>query len=71
MRFRTCRAALYRWVTAERRLGLVLAAAGLPVTCLGAVMYVLPGPGFPFVVIGLSLFLTGVVMALGGQDVER
>jgi hypothetical protein len=71
MRFRNYRATLYRWVTAERRLGVVLAAVGLPIACLGAAMYVLPGPGFPLLVIGLSLFLTGVVMALAGRDGER
>ncbi|APU43332.1 hypothetical protein BSL84_29765 [Streptomyces sp. TN58] len=44
---------------------------GLPITCLGAATYVLLGRGFSLLVIGLSLFLTGVVTALAGQEGER
>ncbi|MFJ6784725.1 hypothetical protein [Streptomyces yangpuensis] len=62
------RAAVRRWVTAEKRLGAGLALIGLPVTCLGAAMYVLPGPGFPLLVIGLSLLITGLAMAAAGNQ---
>ncbi|MFJ3927019.1 hypothetical protein [Streptomyces sp. NPDC090022] len=71
LRARWNRATLYRWIRDERRLGLVLVAVGLPITCLGAAMYVLAGPGFAALVIGLSLFFTGVAMALAGQDGDR
>ncbi|MFF7969379.1 hypothetical protein ACFZC3_29005 [Streptomyces sp. NPDC007903] len=46
----------------ERRIGTILATAGTPLTLAGALMYVLPGPGFPVLVIGLATLITGLVM---------
>ncbi|MER5215442.1 hypothetical protein ABT063_34105 [Streptomyces sp. NPDC002838] len=46
----------------ERRTGVVLAAAGAPLTLAGAAMYVLPGPGLPVLAIGLAALITGLVM---------
>lgn len=46
----------------ERRIGAVLAAAGALLTLAGAAMYVLPGPGFLILVIGLGALITGLVM---------
>ncbi|MFD8417728.1 hypothetical protein ACFV2Q_39425 [Streptomyces sp. NPDC059650] len=46
----------------ERRLAVAMVIAGTPITLAGAALYALPGPGFPFLVIGLSLLITGLVM---------
>ncbi|MEH0419960.1 hypothetical protein [Streptomyces sp. B21-083] len=51
----------------ERRIGSALAAVGAPLTLAGALMYVLPGPGFPVLVIGLALLITGLVMVAAGN----
>ncbi|MET9852104.1 hypothetical protein ABZY57_03975 [Streptomyces sp. NPDC006450] len=51
----------------ERQIGRVLAAMGAPLTLAGAAMYFLPGPGFPVLIIGLSLLLTGLAMAAAGH----
>ncbi|MEW2325349.1 PGPGW domain-containing protein [Streptomyces griseoincarnatus] len=47
----------------ERRIRVILATAGTALTLAGALMYVLPGPGFPVLVIGLAALITGLVMA--------
>ena len=39
-----------------------MVVAGTPTTLAGVALYVLPGPGFPFLVIGLSLLITGLAM---------
>jgi hypothetical protein len=52
----------------ERRIGTVLAAVGAPLTLAGALMYVLPGPGFPVLVIGMALLATGLVMAAASRQ---
>ncbi|MEV6575030.1 hypothetical protein [Streptomyces sp. NPDC051577] len=46
----------------ESRIAVVLVVAGAPVTLAGALLYVLPGPGFPVLVIGLAALITGLVM---------
>ena len=46
----------------ERQIGKVLAAIGAPLTLAGVVMYFLPGPGFPVLIIGLALLATGLAM---------
>ncbi|MGW5345085.1 hypothetical protein [Streptomyces sp. NPDC004050] len=46
----------------ERRAGILLSAIGAPVTLAGVVFYLLPGPGFPLLVIGMALLITGLVM---------
>ncbi|WP_351230032.1 hypothetical protein [Streptomyces sp. NPDC002133] len=46
----------------QRSTGAVLATAGAPLTLAGAAMYVLPGPGFPVLVIGLAALTTGLIM---------
>ncbi|MFG2981245.1 hypothetical protein ACGFYQ_08275 [Streptomyces sp. NPDC048258] len=51
----------------ERRNGRVMAAIGAPLTLAGTAMYVLPGPGFPVLVLGLALLITGLVMAAAGR----
>ncbi|MEV8125372.1 hypothetical protein AB0P07_14920 [Streptomyces sp. NPDC085944] len=51
----------------ERRTGLILAAAGAPLTLAGAFMYVLPGPGFPVLIIGLAALVTGLVMTVAAR----
>ncbi|MFZ4161438.1 PGPGW domain-containing protein [Streptomyces griseoincarnatus] len=40
----------------------MLATAGTALTLAGALMYVLPGPGFPILVIGLAALITSLVM---------
>jgi hypothetical protein len=47
----------------ERHIGITLAVVGAVLTAAGTAMYVLPGPGFPVVIIGLAVLTTGVVMA--------
>ncbi len=48
----------------ERRIRVILATAGTALTLAGALMYVLPGPGIPVLVIGLAALtlITGLVM---------
>ncbi|WP_184792011.1 hypothetical protein [Streptomyces sp. 3211] len=46
----------------ERQFGKVLAAIGAPLTLAGAAMYSLPGPGFPVLIVGLALLVTGLIM---------
>lgn len=45
----------------------VLAAIGAPLTLAGVAMYFLPGPGVPVLIIGLSLLITGLIMAAAGR----
>ncbi|MCY0924135.1 MULTISPECIES: hypothetical protein [unclassified Streptomyces] len=49
----------------DRRIGLALTAAGALITLAGITMYVLPGPGFTILTIGMSLLVTGLVMTAG------
>ncbi|MFF7647408.1 hypothetical protein [Streptomyces canus] len=51
----------------QRRIQAVLVAVGVLLTLAGALMYVLPGPGLPVLVIGMALLITGLVMAATGQ----
>ncbi|MGW0393411.1 hypothetical protein ACWDYJ_21430 [Streptomyces sp. NPDC003042] len=46
----------------ESRLAAALVIVGAPTTLAGAVLYVLPGPGFPVLIIGLAALITGLVM---------
>ncbi|WP_030303104.1 hypothetical protein [Streptomyces katrae] len=46
----------------ERRLAVAMVVAGTPTTLASVAIYILHGPGFPFLVIGLSLLITGLVM---------
>ncbi|MCX4717202.1 MULTISPECIES: hypothetical protein [Streptomyces] len=43
-------------------MAVVLVIVGVPVTLAGALLYALPGPGFPVLVIGLATLITGLVM---------
>ncbi|MFI8363381.1 hypothetical protein ACIGD1_24825 [Streptomyces sp. NPDC085612] len=54
-------------LVSERRLARVLVAAGVPFTLAGAAMYFLPGPGFPVLLAGLALLVTGLVMAAAAR----
>ncbi|MEW2265492.1 hypothetical protein ACGF5T_32320 [Streptomyces sp. NPDC047853] len=47
-----------------RRIGKVLAAIGTPLTVAGVAMYILPGPGVPVLLTGLTLLFIGLVMTL-------
>ncbi|MCX4776925.1 hypothetical protein [Streptomyces sp. NBC_01264] len=51
----------------ERQIGKVLAAVGAPLTLAGAAMHILPGPGFPFLIIGLAMLITGLAMAASAR----
>ncbi|MCX4776836.1 MULTISPECIES: PGPGW domain-containing protein [Streptomyces] len=51
----------------ERRIGRVMALIGAPLTLAGVALYFLPGPGFPILVIGLALLVTGLAMAAAGH----
>ncbi|WP_405421719.1 hypothetical protein [Streptomyces erythrochromogenes] len=51
----------------ERRVACVMVAIGAPVTVAGVAMYFLRGPGFPLLVIGLALLITGLVMAASAR----
>lgn len=46
----------------QRQAGRVMAAIGAPLTMAGVAMYFLPGPGFPVLIIGLALLITGLAM---------
>lgn len=46
----------------ESRLAVGLVVVGAPTALAGAALFVLPGPGSPLVVIGLSLLITGLAM---------
>ncbi|MFJ5811977.1 hypothetical protein [Streptomyces sp. NPDC093093] len=46
----------------ERRMAVAMLIAGMPLTLVSVALYVLPGPGFPFLVVGLSLLITGLAM---------
>ncbi|MDJ0382129.1 PGPGW domain-containing protein [Streptomyces sp. G-G2] len=51
----------------ERQVGRVMAAIGAPLTLAGVAMYFLPGPGFPVLIIGLALLITGLVMTASAR----
>ncbi|WP_405714117.1 hypothetical protein OG264_33035 [Streptomyces xanthophaeus] len=51
----------------ERQIGKVMAAVGAPLTVTGVAMHFLPGPGFPFLIIGLALLVTGLAMAASAR----
>ncbi|WP_037631571.1 hypothetical protein [Streptomyces erythrochromogenes] len=46
----------------EPRVAVALVIVGAPATLAGAWLYVLPGPGFPVLVIGLAALITGLAM---------
>jgi hypothetical protein len=43
-----------------RRTGTALAAVGTLLSLAGAALYVLPGPGFPFLATGVALLIAGL-----------
>ncbi|MCX4776932.1 hypothetical protein [Streptomyces sp. NBC_01264] len=43
-------------------MAVALVIVGVPMTLAGALLYVLPGPGSPVLVIGLATLITGLVM---------
>ncbi|MEU8943605.1 hypothetical protein OHU17_37995 (plasmid) [Streptomyces goshikiensis] len=51
----------------ERRTGRVMAVIGAPLTLAGVAIHFLSGPGVPVLVTGLSLLITGLVMAAAGR----
>ncbi|MCX5309019.1 hypothetical protein OG304_37185 [Streptomyces sp. NBC_00160] len=51
----------------ERQVGKVMAAVGAPLTLAGVAMHFLPGPGFPFLIIGLALLVTGLAMVASAR----
>ncbi|MFF5701030.1 hypothetical protein ACFY7H_00710 [Streptomyces sp. NPDC012794] len=46
----------------EFRFAVALVAVGAPTALAGVLLYVLPGPGFPVLVIGLAFLVTGLAM---------
>ncbi|MEU6756775.1 PGPGW domain-containing protein [Streptomyces sp. NPDC046685] len=54
--------ARYGWTAAAWAL-----LIGAPLTVAGAAMYFLPGPGFPVLVTGLALLITGHAMTLAAR----
>lgn len=61
----TLRTRVRIWLRAnatEFRAGMLLVAVGVPLSLAGALVYVLPEPGFPVLFIGLSCLFTGLVM---------
>ncbi|MGW0610449.1 hypothetical protein [Streptomyces sp. NPDC002788] len=48
-------------------LGVALMSIGGATTVTGALMYVLPGPGLPVLVLGLILTATGAVVRTAGR----
>ncbi|MFC8588188.1 hypothetical protein ACFUGD_27080 [Streptomyces sp. NPDC057217] len=48
----------------ERRIGTALAAAGVLLTLIGTLLYVLPGPGLPVVATGLAVLAAGTVLVV-------
>ncbi|MCX5124611.1 hypothetical protein [Streptomyces sp. NBC_00347] len=51
----------------EFRLAAAMVAVGAPATLTGVALHTLSGPGTPALIIGLSLFITGLVM-LGSRS---
>ncbi|MFD5495053.1 hypothetical protein ACTWJ9_20425 [Streptomyces sp. GDS52] len=47
-------------------LGVVLMSAGAVATVAGALMYVLPGPGLPVLMLGLALMVGGAAVRITG-----
>ncbi|MFD5663179.1 hypothetical protein [Streptomyces hirsutus] len=47
-------------------LGVVLMSVGAVATVAGALMYVLPGPGFPVLLAGLALTACGAAVRITG-----
>lgn len=48
--------------SAKRRTGIVLVVAGALMCLAGAVLYVMPGPGFPVLVLGLAAVVFGLFL---------
>lgn len=49
-------------LSAKRRTGIVLVVAGALMCLAGAVLYVMPGPGFPVLVLGLAAVVFGLFL---------
>ncbi len=47
--------------------GVALMSIGAAVTVTGVLMYVLPGPGLPILVLGLMLMAAGAVVRIAGS----
>ncbi|MDX3522557.1 MULTISPECIES: hypothetical protein [Streptomyces] len=47
--------------------GVVLMSVGAVATVTGALMYVLPGPGFPVLILGLALMAAGAAVRITGS----
>lgn len=55
----------------EGRAGVLLSVIGAPVTLAGVVFHLLPGPGFPLLVVGTALLITGLVMIAAERGRHR
>ncbi|MFF4428149.1 hypothetical protein ACFYZ4_03160 [Streptomyces sp. NPDC001513] len=53
------------------RIGMTLTAIGAAVTVAGAAMYVLPGPGLPFLMLCLLLLVAGIATTVLGRGQGR
>lgn len=52
-------------------IGVVLMSIGVVVTVAGALMYVLPGPGLPVLVVGLALMAAGAAVRIVSSRADR
>ncbi len=52
-------------------MGVVLMSVGAVATAAGALMYVLPGPGLPVLLIGLALMAAGAVLRIVRRATDK
>ncbi|MFE1734459.1 hypothetical protein ACFW6X_30670 [Streptomyces bacillaris] len=52
-------------------MGVVLMSVGAVATVAGALMYVLPGPGLPVLLIGLALMAAGAVLRIVRRATDK
>ncbi|WP_173883271.1 hypothetical protein [Streptomyces pharetrae] len=53
------------------RAGILVLPIGAALTVVGAAMYVLPGPGLPFLTLGLTAVAIGAALWLTGRRKSR
>lgn len=52
----------------QSRVGVLLMSIGVALTAAGAAMYVLPGPGFPVLLLGLAAVVAGAAVWFIGRN---
>ncbi|MFF9392016.1 hypothetical protein [Streptomyces griseoluteus] len=52
----------------QSRVGVLVMSIGVALTAAGAVMFVLPGPGLPVLLLGLAGFVAGAAVWFRGRN---